>query len=137
MQSYLHYCAGSGAHAKQDDIPATAAAALRPPSSAAASAGDPATSDAARGAAPGARERPGQLLLAAVRRSSAWAYLSGPGCGGGAAGGGTLVYAYRGAAQPGACVAFWDARSGERRVRTVAGLLAMQARPRASARGHV
>lgn len=68
------------------------------------------------------------MLLAAVRRARAWAYLSG---GAGRVGGdtghaSTLVYAYRSAGRPGACVGFWDARSGERRVRIVRRLLAIQ-----------
>ena len=75
----------------------------------------------------------GQLLLAAVRRAHAWAYSGAGACSGagtaarcGVAGaGGTLVYAYRSAARAGTCVAFWDTRSGERRVKTVRRLLAI------------
>ena len=75
----------------------------------------------------------GQLLLATVRCAHAWAYLGAGACSGaglaarcGVAGaGGTLVYAYYSAAMAGTCVAFWDTRSGERRVKTVRRLLAI------------
>lgn len=75
----------------------------------------------------------GQLLLATVRCAHAWAYLGAGACSGagtaarcGVAGAGeTLVYAYRSAAGAGTCVAFWDTRSGERRVKNVRRLLAI------------
>ena len=75
----------------------------------------------------------GQLLLATVRCAHAWAYLGISACSGAgtaarcriAGAGGTLVYAYRSAAGAGTCVAFWDTRSGERRMKTVRRLLAI------------
>ena len=69
----------------------------------------------------------GHMLLAAVRRAHAWAYIGAGECPAGGTGGrsGTLVYAYHSAGRPGACVAFWDTRSGDRRVKTVRRLLAV------------
>lgn len=94
---------------------------------------------------PGNAVRPsalgGHVLLAAARRAHAWAYVGAGECPAGGTGGrsGTLVYAYYSAGRPGACVAFWDTRSGDRRVKTVRRLLAVTVgllKPCASNRAH-
>ena len=82
---------------------------------------------------PGRPAPAGQLLLATVRCAHAWAYLGAGACSGASAAarcgiaeaGGTLVFAYRSAARASTCVAFWDTRSGERRVKAVRRLLAI------------